>query len=78
MRDVRDVPEAMALHPADLPQIRAHISVPVVLSDGTVYGTFCAFGLVPDPEETHRDLAVMEVLADAAAMVIEPQIRTQQ
>ena len=40
MRDVRDVPEAMALHPADLPQIRAHISVPVVLSDGTVYGTF--------------------------------------
>jgi EAL domain-containing protein (putative c-di-GMP-specific phosphodiesterase class I) len=78
MPDVRDVPEAMALHPADLPQIRAHISVPVVLSDGTVYGTFCAFGLVTDPEVTHRDLAVMEVLADAAAMVIEPQIRTEQ
>jgi EAL domain-containing protein (putative c-di-GMP-specific phosphodiesterase class I) len=78
MPDVRDVPEAMALHPADLPQIRGHVSVPVVLSDGTVYGTFCAFGLVSDPEVTHRDLALMEVLADAAALVIEPQIRIEQ
>ena len=50
MPDVRDVPAAMALHPADLPQIRGHVSVPVVLGDGTVYGTFCAFGLVTDPE----------------------------
>jgi GAF domain-containing protein len=78
MPDVRRVPEAMALHPADLPQIRAHISVPVVLSDGTVYGTFCAYGLVTDPEVSPRDLALMEVLADAAALVIEPQLRTEQ
>jgi hypothetical protein len=82
MPDVRDVPEAMALHPADLPQMRGHVSVPVVLSDGTVYGTFCAFGLVTDPEVSPRDLSLMEVLAEAAAMVmvmvIEPQIRLEQ
>ena len=78
MPDVRRVPEAMALHPADLPQIRGHVSVPVVLSDGTVYGTFCAYGLVGDPEVSPRDLALMEVLADAAALVIEPQLRTEQ
>lgn len=78
MPDVRDFPEAMRLHPADLPQIRGHVSVPVVLSDGAVYGTFCAFGLVTDPEVSTRDLALMEVLAEAAAMVIEPQVRREQ
>ncbi|MFP5372498.1 MAG: GAF domain-containing protein, partial [Actinomycetes bacterium] len=76
--DVRDVPPAMLLHPEDLPQIRGHISVPVVLSDGAVYGTFCAFGLVSDPEVSDHDLAVMEVLGEATAMVIEPQVRLEQ
>jgi EAL domain-containing protein (putative c-di-GMP-specific phosphodiesterase class I) len=78
MPDARDVPEAVRLLPADLPPIRGHVSVPVVLSDGTVYGTFCAFGLVTDPEVSPRDLALVEVLADAAALVIEPQIRQEQ
>jgi EAL domain-containing protein (putative c-di-GMP-specific phosphodiesterase class I) len=78
MPDARDVPEAVRLHPADLPQIRGHVSVPVVLSDGAVYGTFCAFGLTTDPEVFPRDLALMEVLADAAALVIEPQVRLEQ
>ncbi len=78
MPDVRDFPEAVRLHPADLPQIRGHVSVPVVLSDGAVYGTFCAFGLVTDPEVSAHDQAVMEVLADAVALVIEPQVRREQ
>ena len=78
MPDVRDVPAAMALLPANLPQIRGHVSVPVVLSDGTVYGTFCAFGLAGDPEVSVRDLGLMEVLAAAAALVIEPQVRLEQ
>ena len=78
MPDVRDVPEAMRLHPGDLPQIRAHVSVPVVLSDGALYGTLCAFGLVSDPEVSPRDLALMEVLAEAAALLIEPQVRLEQ
>ena len=74
MPDVRMLPAAVALHPADLPQIRGYAGVPVVLSDGSVYGTFCAFGLVSDPDVSVRDLAVLEVLAEAAAMVIEPQV----
>ena len=76
--DARYVEEAVRLHPVDLPQIRAHVSVPVVLSDGTVYGTFCAFGLTTDPAASPRDLALMEVLADAAATVIEPQVRIER
>lgn len=78
MPDARDFPEAVRLLPADVPPIRAHLSVPVVLSDGAVYGTFCAFGLTTDPEVSARDLALMEVLAEAAAAVIEPQVRREQ
>jgi EAL domain-containing protein (putative c-di-GMP-specific phosphodiesterase class I) len=79
MTDVRDFPEAMRLLPPALQQMRGHVSVPVVLSDGEVYGTFCAFGWGDDDAEvTVRDQALMEVLAEAAAMVIEPQVRQEQ
>ncbi|TFV48908.1 EAL domain-containing protein [Blastococcus sp. TF02A_35] len=76
--DARTHPEAVRLHPADLPQIGPHISVPVVLSDGELYGTFCAFGLTTEPDITARDVLLMEILAEAAAMVIEPQFRLDQ
>lgn len=78
MPDARDFPEAVRLMPADLPAIRGHISVPVVLSDGAVYGTFCAFGVATDPAVSAHDLGLMEVLADAAATVIEPQVRLEE
>lgn len=78
MPDARDFPEARRLQPRDMPQIRGHVSIPVVLSDGELYGTFCAFGLLDDPPISVRDLALMEVLAEAAAMVIEPQVRLDQ
>jgi len=76
--DARDHPEAARLQPAELPQIRSHVSVPVVLSDGTVHGTFCAFGVVTDPEVRPHHLALVEVLAEAAALVIEPQVRRER
>ena len=46
--DVTALPEAMKLPAARLPRIRSYVSVPVVLSDGSVYGTFCAAGLTSD------------------------------
>jgi EAL domain-containing protein (putative c-di-GMP-specific phosphodiesterase class I) len=78
MPDARQVPEAVAMLPDHLPRIRGHVSVPVVLSDGAVYGTFCVFGLETDPDVSPRDLALMEVLAEAAALVIEPQVREEE
>ena len=75
MPDVRAFPAAMRLPAARLPRIRSYVSVPVVLSDGTLYGTFCAAGLTSDKELTKRDKALMDVLAHAAAVVIEPGVR---
>ncbi len=74
MPDVRELPAAMRLPAARLPRIRSFVSVPVVLSDGSLYGTFCAAGLTSDKELTVRDKALMEVLAHAASVVIEPGV----
>jgi EAL domain-containing protein (putative c-di-GMP-specific phosphodiesterase class I) len=75
MPDVRDFPEAMKLPAARRMRFRSYVSVPVVLSDGTVYGTFCAAGFTADKRLSKRDKALMEVLSQAAAMIIEPDVR---
>jgi EAL domain-containing protein (putative c-di-GMP-specific phosphodiesterase class I) len=68
----------MALPSARIPRIRSYVSTPVHLSDGTLYGTFCAFGFRSDKELGKRDLALMRVLASAAAVIVEPQVREQE
>jgi EAL domain-containing protein (putative c-di-GMP-specific phosphodiesterase class I) len=73
--DLKAFPEAMRLPAARLPRIRSYVSVPVRLSDGTLYGTFCAAGLTSDKGLTKRDQSLMEVLAHAAAVIIEPDVR---
>jgi EAL domain-containing protein (putative c-di-GMP-specific phosphodiesterase class I) len=75
--DVRRYPQAMKLPAARLPRIRSYVSVPVVLSDGELYGTFCAAGLTTDKGLTRRDKSLMNVLASAAAVIIEPGIREE-
>lgn len=72
--DVREHPAAMALPAARFPRLRSYVSVPVTLSDGTFYGTFCAAGLTSDKGLTVRDKALLGVLASAAAVIIEPGV----
>lgn len=76
--DVSKLPEAKRLPAARFPRIRSYVSVPVRLSDGTLYGTFCAAGFSADRELAERDRALMEVLAQAAATVIEPGVRERE
>lgn len=76
--DVKQHPEAMRLPAARIPRIRSFVSVPVVLSDGEPYGTFCAAGLTSDKELGERDQALMEVLASAASVLIEPAVRERE
>ncbi|MFI5495957.1 EAL domain-containing protein [Actinoplanes sp. NPDC051859] len=75
MADVTTYPEALKLPGAQIPWLRSFVSVPVVLSDGTVYGTFCAAGFDTDPALAPRDRALMDVLSHAASMIIEPGLR---
>jgi EAL domain-containing protein (putative c-di-GMP-specific phosphodiesterase class I) len=76
--DLKAFPEAMRLPAARMPRLRSFVSVPVVLSDGALYGTFCAAGLTTDKELTKRDKALMDVLASAASVIIEPEVRAQE
>ncbi|HET8615338.1 MAG TPA: EAL domain-containing protein [Actinomycetales bacterium] len=72
--DLRDHPEGMRLPAARFPRVRSYVSVPVRLSDGSLYGTLCAAGLRPEKSLGRRDKALMDVLARAAAVVIEPDV----
>ena len=71
-------PEAMKLPAARMPRLRSYVSVPVTLSDGSLYGTFCAAGLTSDKDLTKRDKSLMDVLASAASVIIEPEVRAQE
>ena len=51
--------------------IGAHMSVPIRLSTGQVYGMFCCLSSEADPTLTERDLSVMRAFADIAATQIE-------
>jgi len=75
MPNLKDFPYAMTLPAARLPRIRSYVSVPVMLSDGTMYGTFCAAGLTSDKALTKRDQSLMDVLAQAASVILEPGVR---
>jgi EAL domain-containing protein (putative c-di-GMP-specific phosphodiesterase class I) len=76
--NVAKLSEAKRLPAARFPRIRSFVSVPVSLSDGTLYGTFCAAGFTADNQLTKRDQALMEVLASAAATVIEPGVQERR
>ncbi|HTB09443.1 MAG TPA: EAL domain-containing protein [Acidimicrobiales bacterium] len=76
--NIAKLPEAKRLPAARFPRIRSYVSVPVSLSDGTLYGTFCAAGFTSDNELSKRDRALMEVLASAAATVIEPGVQERR
>jgi EAL domain-containing protein (putative c-di-GMP-specific phosphodiesterase class I) len=76
--NVAKLPEAMKTRAAKFPRIRSFVSVPVSLSDGTLYGTFCAAGFTADNQLAKRDHALMEVLASAAATLIEPGVQERR
>ena len=76
--NIAKLPDAKRLPAARFPRLRSYVSVPVSLSDGTLYGTFCAAGFTADNNLSKRDRALMEVLASAAATIIEPGIRERE
>lgn len=51
--------------------VGAHISVPIVFSDGSVFGTFCVFSRYSIPELNYRSLAMCRVFADVVSALIE-------
>ena len=51
--------------------VKSHVSVPVVLSDGHTFGTFCIFSRQVKPKLNNRSLMLVRVFADVIAALIE-------
>jgi len=67
--DVRQLPDFTELPKTPVP-IGAHLSVPIVLPDGVVYGTACCFSAAPNEALTLRDLKRLQMAADMMARLI--------
>jgi EAL domain-containing protein (putative c-di-GMP-specific phosphodiesterase class I) len=71
-------PLARALPATQALPIGSHVSVPIVLEDGRVYGTLCCFGFEADPTLTPRDLQMMRAFAELMADRIGSDLRRRQ
>ena len=67
MPDTADFPLAAAMPITQAVPIGAHVSVPVRLKDGSVYGMFCCLSPQANRSLNGRDLQVMRAFADLAA-----------
>lgn len=72
--DTAAVPAAMALPATREVPIGAHLSVPVRLSDGHLYGTFCCFSHQANGMLSVRDLQMMHTLADLVGYQIDHEM----
>ncbi|NQX93777.1 MAG: EAL domain-containing protein [Erythrobacter sp.] len=55
----------------DLLPVGCHLNVPLTLSDGTLYGSFCCLSRQPDRSMNERDLGVLKAFAALAVEQIE-------
>lgn len=78
IRDPKDHPFTANLAVTEQLPVGAHLSVPIVLRDGRVYGTFCCFSFAPDRSMTDRDLATMEAFAQVASEQIQRTVDVER
>ncbi|WP_024545922.1 EAL domain-containing protein [Picosynechococcus sp. NKBG15041c] len=76
--DATQLPAAQELAVTTALPVGAHLSVPVRLKDGTLYGTFCCFSFTPNQSLNERDLAIMRVAAEFAAAQIEHYLEAER
>ena len=71
VHDVAKLRDVAALPPTPFP-VGAHLSTPLVLGDGTVYGTLCCFSFAPNETLTkERDLKRLQMAARLAARLVD-------
>ncbi|HZH43334.1 MAG TPA: EAL domain-containing protein [Lysobacter sp.] len=78
IEDALQLPEAAALPMTRELRIRTYLSVPVRLSDGLIYGTFCCFSTQPRPALGERERALMQVFGEFIAHQVERQLQAHR
>jgi GAF domain-containing protein len=69
--DTAVLPEAMSIAATREMPIGSHLSVPLRLGDGRIYGTFCCFSFEAGPTLNQRDLLMMKAFADVVVYQID-------
>lgn len=70
IRDTSDNPLAVSLRATTELDIGAHVGVPVLLDDGSVYGTLCAYSHQPRPYLMAQSVTLMGLVADTVARAV--------
>lgn len=71
IRNATEVDEAKTLAVTCALPVGAHLSVPVVFDDGTVYGTFCCFSRTPDYSLDERHINAVMAFGELAARLLD-------
>lgn len=78
MPDTSQFPLAASMPLTSATPIGAHVSVPLRMSDGQVFGMFCCLSPRANTTLNERDLQVMRSFADIAAHQIEKDLSAQR
>jgi EAL domain-containing protein (putative c-di-GMP-specific phosphodiesterase class I) len=78
MPDTSTEPVAMALPITQAIPVGKHVSVPIRMTDGSVYGMFCCLGFKADRSLHERDLQMMKVFADLTAFEISRDLEMKK
>ncbi|WP_108398345.1 sensor domain-containing phosphodiesterase [Devosia submarina] len=74
MPDVLNEPVAASMQFTHDLGVRAHISVPIKLTDGSTYGMFCCVSTEPQPTLNQRDLRMMRAVAELTSVLISREV----
>ncbi len=77
IQDPADYPFTKTLGITDFLPVGCHLNVPLKLTDGSVWGSFCALGREPDRTMGERDLGVVRAFAALAAERIQSSLESK-
>lgn len=75
IQNAGDLPEARSLPATKALPVGAHLSVPIRLPCGTVYGTLCCFSREENPALAESDAQALQAIADLIAAGVDPRGR---
>jgi EAL domain-containing protein (putative c-di-GMP-specific phosphodiesterase class I) len=78
MHDARNYPEALEVGITLGLPVASHLNVPLRLSDGRLYGTFCCVSREPDHSLNARDLDTLRAFAELATHLIERDLAADE
>ncbi len=74
VQDSHDYPELLALAATGELEIRTHIGVPIVFSDGALFGTFCCYSRHPKTDLSSYDVDTLTRFAALIGELLETRV----